>query len=674
MKKCDYIFKDKEKLEEIEEFFLCPISYEFMKNPVILVQTGMVFERRCIEEWLKRKKTCPITNVKITYEILIPVLLLRNIIECYLEALPDIVKQNLSSLNDLSDRFNELEQKFEGKERNNEKLNDDFIKSIEKISDLEQRNIEYFNIIESSNTKIKELELTITNLKKMLSDKSSQSMDINSGNKYFEDSNQNKLSNSGIFTNFPNTSQNYGKAEFSNLDGFHNSQSLGTKKDSSNNNFNSNNNNKINFFNNKNNNVSNYNIDKSNEISQNNKKTNNNKLYQNDIIDQLFDEMSDKSLIVENDLSLKSKRNSTDFNFNNRHNNNKINDISLDKKNIKEKSKDNLHLTLRSYEKPNNLLEKTINYTKAKLINSYLNHKKPVLCMIKLTDSIIISGSEDSSLVIWILKENSLIYGKTLDNVHSGSVTCLIKFNDSIFISGSEDQTIIIWKYLKNTDAIKKNQVLKNHHNYYIKTLLKFDDKIFVSASFMSIIIWKLNFDNDKEVFELSQKLSCHSKFVRSLLKISNTIFISCSEDNSIIQWKYYNGAFNILNSIKTHHSDSINYSMSLTEGFFCTASNDSNINIWKINGEKIEFYQTLKSHKNSVNILLNISAMKFLSIGADKDVKVWIEKNGDLININTIEFKTDIYCILKLTDSQFLIGCSNNSVLQFGFEEECKK
>lgn len=46
--------------KEILGAFCCPISLEIMENPVI-TPYGHCFEKKCIEEWLKKHDYCPLT-------------------------------------------------------------------------------------------------------------------------------------------------------------------------------------------------------------------------------------------------------------------------------------------------------------------------------------------------------------------------------------------------------------------------------------------------------------------------------------------------------------------------------------------------------------------------------------------------------------------------------------
>ncbi|CAH8384298.1 unnamed protein product [Eruca vesicaria subsp. sativa] len=69
---------------EIPTFFLCPISLEIMKDPVI-VSTGITYDRDSIEKWLvsAKKNSCPVTKQDITDVDLTPNHTLRRLIQSW---------------------------------------------------------------------------------------------------------------------------------------------------------------------------------------------------------------------------------------------------------------------------------------------------------------------------------------------------------------------------------------------------------------------------------------------------------------------------------------------------------------------------------------------------------------------------------------------------------------
>ena len=69
--------------QEILKDLICPITGQLMKNPVI-TENGQTYEKEAIEEWFTRKKTDPLTGMKINTH-LIPNFLLRKICDEYRE-------------------------------------------------------------------------------------------------------------------------------------------------------------------------------------------------------------------------------------------------------------------------------------------------------------------------------------------------------------------------------------------------------------------------------------------------------------------------------------------------------------------------------------------------------------------------------------------------------------
>jgi hypothetical protein len=61
--------------------FLCPISQEIMKDPVLVIESKQVYERKFIEEWFKDHSTDPLTNCALKSKELIPVLAFQQAID-----------------------------------------------------------------------------------------------------------------------------------------------------------------------------------------------------------------------------------------------------------------------------------------------------------------------------------------------------------------------------------------------------------------------------------------------------------------------------------------------------------------------------------------------------------------------------------------------------------------
>lgn len=61
--------------------FICPITQELMKSPVILIETSQSYEKAAIEKWLADHDTDPLSNKRLTNKIIIPNIALRNAIQ-----------------------------------------------------------------------------------------------------------------------------------------------------------------------------------------------------------------------------------------------------------------------------------------------------------------------------------------------------------------------------------------------------------------------------------------------------------------------------------------------------------------------------------------------------------------------------------------------------------------
>ncbi len=123
-------------------------------------------------------------------------------------------------------------------------------------------------------------------------------------------------------------------------------------------------------------------------------------------------------------------------------------------------------------------------------------HTSPVKCVTKISNNCIVSGSFDKTLRVWniISKRkiyNTLFKSRTLMILkgHTSLVTCVTKLSDDRIVSGSEDTTLIIWDI--NTGKILKK--LEGHTNY-VTCVIKLSDDRIVSGSYdHTLIIWNIS-------------------------------------------------------------------------------------------------------------------------------------------------------------------------------------
>jgi Eph receptor A1 len=76
-------------MESTPDAFRCSITFEVMRDPVMLGSSGHTFERSAIEDWLQNNHTNPLTNVPLTpiERRLIPNIALRDAIDQYIESI-----------------------------------------------------------------------------------------------------------------------------------------------------------------------------------------------------------------------------------------------------------------------------------------------------------------------------------------------------------------------------------------------------------------------------------------------------------------------------------------------------------------------------------------------------------------------------------------------------------
>lgn len=68
------------ELDRFQELVTCPLTREVMTDPVVLVETGITYERSAITQWLSHEDTCPMTKQLLASRQLIPNTLARHLL------------------------------------------------------------------------------------------------------------------------------------------------------------------------------------------------------------------------------------------------------------------------------------------------------------------------------------------------------------------------------------------------------------------------------------------------------------------------------------------------------------------------------------------------------------------------------------------------------------------
>ncbi|KAL9657201.1 hypothetical protein ABK040_011423 [Willaertia magna] len=173
----EIINKIKKWKQQLEKH-TCPISQQLMIDPVI-IESGHTFERDSIEEWLKSNNTCPITRKKIKTTLILPNINAKstinenieifikkviknckiwsndnNLIDICLELINyslELIKNN-NNFKNLKKEMQKLQFKIIFKEQNEDKLFNNYILFINKVTNLNYK-IELFQKLENKLTK-----------------------------------------------------------------------------------------------------------------------------------------------------------------------------------------------------------------------------------------------------------------------------------------------------------------------------------------------------------------------------------------------------------------------------------------------------------------------------------------------------------------------------------------
>lgn len=157
---------------EIEENLLCPITLEIMKDPVIILQTKQVYDRKNIEKWFQGHSTCPLTGMKLSSKAIIDIPAFKSFIDKFIEGMPELQKEKLHTITDLDSRFKSLEEKFEGKvieygklEESHSQIFDELVTLTKEINNLNEEkkelvtnNDNYLKTITYQGNKIDEID------------------------------------------------------------------------------------------------------------------------------------------------------------------------------------------------------------------------------------------------------------------------------------------------------------------------------------------------------------------------------------------------------------------------------------------------------------------------------------------------------------------------------------
>ena len=242
-------------------------------------------------------------------------------------------------------------------------------------------------------------------------------------------------------------------------------------------------------------------------------------------------------------------------------------------------------------------------------------------------------------------------------NYHTKDVCCLCILDDGRLVTGSDDSKIIIY----NKITYKPDLIIKEH-NKYINCIIKLYLNILASCSSDNTIkLFKIN-DN---YYEILQTLDYHSDIVYKIIEIRNKNLASCSDDKSIIfYYKDNNNKYH-----KDYQISTSGFCKSITqikENEICYLEiiNYYNICFYDLSERKIK--ATIHNISSSGSLgLFNLISKDNLFIGGNNQISIINVIQYELIKIINLHNSGDIYGYCKLNQNMFLIGDDYGAIIQ---------
>lgn len=299
-------------------------------------------------------------------------------------------------------------------------------------------------------------------------------------------------------------------------------------------------------------------------------------------------------------------------------------------------------------------------------------------------NNILLSGSKDRCIKVWMFDEQKQIKCKSIFEGHTSGISSIIVQGDN-FISCSRDDTIRKWafqNYVGNKnirldgDGIKCNVHIYNNsiiagfgdhgnkalHIWNISTrshitnlrtgpgnptAITHNGNYIICGSFKTIKIW----DNR---FSLIRTIKGHNGQITALSSIEKYI-TSGSWDHVIKLWNMTTG--DLVHTF-VGHTDTI-YSLSITNDYIISGSGDNTIRIWDIQTGKC--IHILEGHKDRI-IAIEQNDEYVFSASWDTTIRIWDKKTWKCIC--SLEGHTSRITSLAY-NSEYLISGSEDKTIR---------
>lgn len=203
------------------------------------------------------------------------------------------------------------------------------------------------------------------------------------------------------------------------------------------------------------------------------------------------------------------------------------------------------------------------------------------------------------------------------DIAHTGSVLCLCK-DDRIMVSGSSDTSCIIWDLKKYKPII---QVFR--HNQGVLDLSMDSNHIVSCSKDSTLCVW----DRTSSDYRLKHRFRGHVGPVNAVI-LHGDLIVSGGGDATVRIWSISQKT--LVKELKGHSRGLACIQVSACGNKIISGGNDNMVRIWDIHtGECLHLLEGHKSLVRSVYVFSN----KIISASYDQTIKVWDLETGKLIS-----------------------------------------
>lgn len=273
-------------------------------------------------------------------------------------------------------------------------------------------------------------------------------------------------------------------------------------------------------------------------------------------------------------------------------------------------------------------------------------HTNKVTCLC-INERILVSGSDDKSLIIW----NLTTFKPTSLNGHKWSVSSLSFTHDNNFIiSASYDSTLIVW----NSFTCAKVHILKGGSWAYNCVLSINRSKYIVTGGEDAVLgLW----DFKKKC--IKKEITGHTKPVSCFYFSEDCKLLATgSADKTVRVWNLMKR--NIKRVMKGHEGTVVAVEIASNNAFLISGSDDRTLRVWKIKEKSVQqviFY----NHFSSISCVKTFrDNIHFVSAGTDKLLFLYsTRRKTPLFKLKGLNSQINS---LSTTHSQLLVAQLNNN------------